>query len=467
MLRGVGRLVGALRARGLAVSPAEAADAAEALRAVSIDDREQVRAALAATLAKGRAERQVFELLFDEQFAWRGIGRGPGKGSAARGGEGAGGRGRLAGVSAVRPAGARPPQGGPPRPSPGALRRAQDHPRGAAEPRAVSRRTAEAPRPGERRAPLAAVPRRGPRRILVSRPPHADPRSAAGVGTVPPRSPLIAGPMTTDEERRLAGELPRLIQEIRLRRGRRWLADARGRVWLRGAARHSAATGGVPFELPARRRKPKPARLLVLVDVSWSAARASGLFLALALRLLRTRSRCRILAFVDRPVDVTDLVKPWAEGRCAPVTGPEAADASPRRRARTVRAAPALGIAPPWGGVSFRALLEKTAGLDLDAASDFGRAFWSLARGGGAIRRDSLIVVLGDGRSNRFDPQEWALEEISRRARGVLWLVPEPHARWGTGDSALPEYFPWCDAIVETADLDGLVAGVREILRRL
>ena len=43
----------------------------------------------------------------------------------------------------------------------------------------------------------------------------------------------------------------------------------------------------------------------------------------------------------------------------------------------------------------------------------------------------------------------------------------EPRARWGTDDSALPRYLPFCDVAVEARDLDGLVHGVRELLASL
>jgi len=42
--------------------------------------------------------------------------------------------------------------------------------------------------------------------------------------------------------------------------------------------------------------------------------------------------------------------------------------------------------------------------------------------------------------------------------------VPEPRARWGTGDSALPAYVAACDDVLECVDVDGLVAAVRRTL---
>jgi uncharacterized protein with von Willebrand factor type A (vWA) domain len=113
-------------------------------------------------------------------------------------------------------------------------------------------------------------------------------------------------------------------------------------------------------------------------------------------------------------------------------------------------------------------VLDDLRGLNLTAPSDYGRAFHALSRSrlrpGG---RNTALVVLGDGRTNRFDPQDWSFEEIASRCGAVLWLVPEPLARWGTGDSALGEYLPHTDIAVEARDLSGLARGVSELLRRL
>src|SRR5207248_3233254 len=57
--------VGALRQAGLTVSIAEGLDAAEAITTVHLLDREQLRAAYAATLMKRQMHRATFDNLFD------------------------------------------------------------------------------------------------------------------------------------------------------------------------------------------------------------------------------------------------------------------------------------------------------------------------------------------------------------------------------------------------------------------
>jgi len=177
--------------------------------------------------------------------------------------------------------------------------------------------------------------------------------------------------------------------------------------------------------------------VVVLVDVSWSVTRASALFLMMARGFLATHGRATVHLFVDRCVDATRRLGTW-DGA---------------------------------GPASFARFLETLDALDPKAASDYGRAFYQAARvhagGPRTSRRDTILIVLGDARSNRRDPQEWAFEEIAARSRRVIWLNPEPAARWNTGDSVLSCYAPSCDVICEARDLEGIARGVAEIVRAL
>jgi uncharacterized protein with von Willebrand factor type A (vWA) domain len=272
--------------------------------------------------------------------------------------------------------------------------------------------------------------------------------------------------MTVEEERRLAREIPRILEELRLRHSRRYRRAPRGRLWMKRAIRENLGTGGVPFRIPMRGPVRRKARIVMIVDVSWSVVRASGLFLMLALELLRLDRRVRVHLFVDHPVDATDALARWLRAGPRERPGPGAPPAPPGRPGRTPagRAAAGTGITARSSGLSFAGILDGIAGLDPNAASDYGRTFWALRSG--PLRspgRDSVLVVLGDGRANRFDPLCWAFEELASRARRVIWLVPEARDRWGTGDSALPGYLPFCDVAVEARDLEGLAHGVREL----
>jgi uncharacterized protein with von Willebrand factor type A (vWA) domain len=209
--------------------------------------------------------------------------------------------------------------------------------------------------------------------------------------------------------------------------------------------------------------------MVLCVDVSWSTARSAGLFLSIAGAVLGRARDTRVLAFVDRFVDATPAVRRWLAAPLDPADGATSAG-EPRgaggSRAEGPRRPPQPGSAIVRGGVSFADVLGALPDLHLGAPSDYGRAFHGLLRSPARPSgRRTVLVVLGDGRSNRLDPQPWAFEEIAGGCGAALWLVPEPAGEWGTGDSALLEYLPAVDVAVEARDLDGLARGVAELVR--
>jgi len=451
VIAALARFADALRAAGVAASPAELLDAARALDALGVEDRRHFRAALRATLAKDRKQVRAFDRAFDAFFATPA--RGPGQGQEGRRG---GGAGLARGARSV------PSEGTARRPA----ERARPDPkrgRSTEEPR-QRRRSEERPSHEQRLEKLRrneAAPRG---RVQIVRDPRVrrDDRAQKPAAAGPRDARTVAlRDLSAKDEAALAREIPKILQEIRLKTARRYGRARRGRLWPARVFRANVTSGGVPFVLPYRSRRVRRPRVVLLVDVSWSTSRAAAFFLWLASELLRSGRDTRVLAFVDRVADATRAVARWSR----PGSARPAAEAEHARRG--VGRKPRPGSAVVRGGRSFGDLLEGIRDLDLDAASDYGRAFHGvLAHGVVTGGRDTILVVLGDGRSNRFDPLPWTLAEIRRRCRAVVWLVPEPAVLWGTGDSRLPEYLACVDVLVEADDLAGIARGVVEIVRR-
>lgn len=405
MIAALARFVEALRAEGHAVSPAELLDASRALEWVGVERRADVRSALRATLAKDQRAVDAFDKLFDQFFATPKF---PAKGE---------GRGR---------AGER-----------GTLQRKK--PKDDAE---SKRKRAQEPK--RKDAKLSELPQRvgreGSRRNGRLR--RVKLRPATRDETDPAKRDL-ARRMTTEQEREVAHEVPRIVSALKLRVSRRGAAARAGRPWLRRALRDNLKHGGVPFVIPYRAPKRKTTRVVLLVDVSFSVTQAAGLFLLMASRFVELGRRARVLVFVDRPVDATAAIRRWA------------------RDAR-------LSDGADGNGVTFADVLQDLRELNLHAPSDYGTAFHALRAPRIRPRgRDTVLVVLGDGRTNRFDPLPWALSEVTRGCRAVLWLASEPRSRWGTADSALLHYIDAVDVVVEANDLLGLASGLHELVRRL
>ncbi|MEB2284607.1 MAG: hypothetical protein B6D46_00625 [Polyangiaceae bacterium UTPRO1] len=400
-------LVAALRDRGLAVSLAEAMDAARAAALIGVE-REALREALAAALVKDERDRAAFVAAFDVVFPARiemaggRRGRGRRRGGVGDGGSSGGGAATPAGGAGsadekVNVSPAAPGQlGRPGRPAPDG---AADRPGAAARP--VRREPA-----AQRHAPDAA---------RTAAAPPDDGRSLGAAASHLAR---------LDRERRLlrlpfrdmapadveaCADLARAIAaRIAGRVRRRLAARPRGRLDLRRTIRAAIPRGGVLFERRWRDRRPGPPDLVALCDLSASAATATGFFLALLAPAASYFRRVRLFGFVDRLVEIE-----FADGQVRP-------------------AAP----------------------IDLMARSDFGRVLGDLVEDeSAALGADTVLLILGDARNNRLPARADLLAAVRARVRRVLWLNPEPRERWDTGDSVMATYARHVDAVVACGTL--------------
>ena len=215
---------------------------------------------------------------------------------------------------------------------------------------------------------------------------------------------------------RLAGIPPRDFERVRRivrrmakrlasRHARRRFNRKDGRLDPRRTIRSNIAHDGVPFRLAWRYTRVERPKVVAVCDVSGSVA-ASAQFLLLLLHSLReVMSDLRAFAFSSHLEDVDDLLagRPFEEA--------------------------AAGIMERIG---FR-------------PTDYGRTLLDLEEGYlDLVDRRTTLIVLGDARNNRGDPRTASLETLHQRAKRVIWLNPEPRPFWGTGDSEMPRYLPWC-----------------------
>ncbi len=101
----------------------------------------------------------------------------------------------------------------------------------------------------------------------------------------------------------------------------------------------------------------------------------------------------------------------------------------------------------------------------VDGHSDYGHAlavFWQ--RWGGDVGPKTSIILLGDARSNYHSPEAWVVKELAQRARRVYWLNPEPRSYWGSGDSIVEHYAQFCDGVFECRNLRQLEGFVEHLV---
>ncbi|MEU2423465.1 VWA domain-containing protein [Streptomyces sp. NPDC007851] len=419
-------LVGALRAHGVRVGTGETVDAARAVEALGLAEREPLREGLAATLLHGTGQRAVFDQVFDLYFP-RGVG-GPGDGSGDGSADRDELRDRLADALAdddtalLRQLAAQAVDGfGGYGSSPGSdgwssyqtldrLRpqtllarvRADVRARGGSGADFTDRLLDDEIRRRIEafRGMVAAEARR---RVAERR--GRDEIARRAVRPSADRVDfLVAGRDQLTELRRAVQPLARKLATRLAARRRR---AARGTIDLRRTLRGSLSTGGVPMRPVLRRRRPVRPELVLLCDVSGSVSGFSDFTMLLVQALHDQFSKVRVFAFVNRIDEVTGLLE---HGRADPE------------------------------GLGARIRTEATL-TGWHGSSDYGMALGEFAeRYGAAVGPRTTVFVLGDARTNNLDPNLAALRRVARQARRVYWLNPEQRSLWGTGDSAAPDY---------------------------
>jgi uncharacterized protein len=417
-----------LRAEGLAVGTSELLDAFEALGEVPWTAREDVKEALAATLAKSQEDRRVFELIFDRFFF-----RAPESEALRQEVREDGGiqpsDAQLIDLDALR----------------------------AQIAAAVAEGNTDAMRDLARLA-IAAFGRQGEGSGVIGVDVQRI-RRALGLRTepqpeLPPEDPRSEG-LPRDEIREFEAHLRRELERAMIERARklppsrplneldralpsgplqdlaqvhrivaqlkRRLAtqghEQRGRrrhahVDVRRTMRASLQTGGVPIVLKHRPRRPRRPEIHVLCDVSTSVTSASVFFLSVLHALHDAFRKLRSFVFIERISEVTDIFE--------------------RER-------------------NFKAVSEaigRDAGVaDISGYTDYGRVWEEFL----ALIEDDLhpratVIVLGDARTNGRDPRDDLFAQITARAGRTFWLNPEPRLYWNYGDSVIAAYERHCEA---------------------
>ncbi|WP_069760839.1 VWA domain-containing protein [Streptomyces sp. LUP47B] len=414
-------LVGALRAHGVRIGTGETVDAARAVAALGLVDRELLREGLAATLLHGTAQRQVFDPVFDLYFP-RGVGAPEGTAGdrddlrdrlakalaandealmarlAVEAVDGFGGYGNSPasdGWSSYQVLDRLRPQT--------LLARVRDDVRGRQGMSGFTDRLLEDELRRRIEAFRALVAAEARRRVAERR--GRDEIARRAVAPTTDRVDfLFAGKDRLAELRRTVQPLARKLATRLAARRRR---AARGSIDLRRTLRGSLSTGGVPMKPVLRRRRPARPELVLLCDVSGSVSGFSDFTMLLVQALHDQFSKVRVFAFVNRLDEITRLLEHGA--------------ADPEGLGARIRAEATL---TGWHG-----------------SSDYGVAVGEFAsRYGDALSPRTTVFVLGDARTNMSDPNLPAVREITERARRVYWLNPEARAQWGTGDSAAYEY---------------------------
>ncbi len=200
----------------------------------------------------------------------------------------------------------------------------------------------------------------------------------------------------------------------------------RGQLDVRRTMRRNMSWEGVPFITVWRQRKIEKPRVMVLCDVSGSVAAMSQFLLMFLYALNEALSDIRSFAFSGSLIEVSEILE---------------------------REATEIAIARIMAAVGL-------------GSSNYGNAFVDFEEGWmSKVDNKTTVIILGDGRGNRTDPRADIVERLSQRSKRLIWLNPEYRASWGTGDSDMLRYLPYCHVATVCNTLRHLEAVVTDLLK--
>jgi uncharacterized protein len=206
---------------------------------------------------------------------------------------------------------------------------------------------------------------------------------------------------------------------------RRKKVARRGQLDIRRTIRVNIEYDGLLFHTIWKKRKVDRPKVMAICDVSGSVAQVSRFLLMFLYSLHDVIPHVRSFAFSGQLGEVTDLFEREDVDRAVSET------------------------------------LDRFGG-----STDYGEAFEGFeALALDDVDRHTTVLILGDARNNNGEPRADILRKIKDRARRVIFLNPEPHNAWNTGDSVMRVYEPCVDRAIVCASLKDLERVVSDLLR--
>jgi hypothetical protein len=219
-----------------------------------------------------------------------------------------------------------------------------------------------------------------------------------------------------------------MARRLATRYGRNRRRRRRGQLDARRTLRRNMGWGGVPFLTVWKQRKIEKPRVMALCDVSGSVAALAQFLLLFLYALTEALSDIRSFAFAGDLIEVSEILEH------EPIE---------------------TAIATIMDRIGY-------------GSSNYGNAFADFEKGGrlDAVDARTTVIILGDGRGNRTEPRVDILRRISERAKRVIWLNPEHPNAWGTGDSDMLRYAPYCQIATVCNTVRHIERVVSDLLRR-
>lgn len=231
--------------------------------------------------------------------------------------------------------------------------------------------------------------------------------------------------ISPQDRARVAQIVRRMAKELASRHSVRHKAAKRGTLDIRRTMRANMAHDGIPYDLRFKRRPRHRTRVVAICDVSGSVAAAAGFLLTFLYSLNEVIPDIHSFAFSGEALDIGDMISNQGIEEAVPQ-------------------------------------ILKRLGMQ---STNYGEVLSQICTHHLPVfNRHTVVIILGDARSNYMPARPDLMRLISARSQQVIWLNPENPASWGTGDSDMEVYRTFCDKTVQCASLRQLERVIDEIL---
>ena len=225
----------------------------------------------------------------------------------------------------------------------------------------------------------------------------------------------------------LQREVKRLAAALRTRIALRQKRMKSGQMDPKATIRANLKYHGVPMEIKHKDRVKKP-KIVVICDVSTSMRFCSELMLSFLFALQGQVRKTHAFAFIDHLESISEDFNG---------SNADEAIASVLWRMPSGHYNTDLG----W------------------SLNDFQNEYMDTLNSG------TTLLFVGDGRNNYNDPRLDIFSAMSRRATRTIWLNPELPSMWH-GDSDMPKYAPLCTDVLKVGNLRELANAVDDLMTR-
>lgn len=243
------------------------------------------------------------------------------------------------------------------------------------------------------------------------------------------REEMLKAARLSNLERRDLDRMRILVRQMAKKLAARYAKNRRkrlrGQLDTRRTIRRNMGWGGIPFITVWKQKKIEKPRVMVLCDVSGSVAPMAQFLLMFVYAINEALSDIRSFAFAGSLIEVSDIL-----------------EKQPVEEAIT-----------------------KIMSLIGYGSSNYGNSFSDFEDGWMKhVTNKTTVIILGDARGNRTDPRTDIIGRLSQRSKRVIWLNPEYKSAWGTGDSDMYRYAPFCNVAVVCNTLRHLERAITDIL---